>query len=105
MGADKVKADPDDFQRAAEKTGAVRDKVQGILNTLQASISSYGTPWGNDKLGSSFTDGEQGYFAARESLTGNIENVANSFNNFRSGQAQTVVALRKMERANEGSFE
>jgi len=105
MGADKVEADPDDFQKAAEKTGAVRDKVRGILNTLETSISSYGTPWGNDKRGASFTDGEQGYFAARENLTGNIENVANSFNNFRSGQAQTVVALRRMEQANEGNFQ
>ncbi|MFE3442565.1 hypothetical protein ACFXNW_06005 [Nocardia sp. NPDC059180] len=105
MGADKVDVDPDDFRRAAEKTGGVRDKVQGILDGLQTSIASRGTPWGNDKMGASFTDGENGYFAARESLTGNLDNVVNSFNNFRSGQAQTVIALNKMERGNEDSFQ
>ncbi|MFD4405904.1 hypothetical protein ACFWPH_24405 [Nocardia sp. NPDC058499] len=98
-----VEYDEDAFRGAAAKTGAVRDKIQGVVDTLQTSIASRGAPWGTDSLGDTFANGQNGnpgYTTARDNLIEGAENVAGTFDSFHDGQVESADLLRDMEDGN-----
>ncbi|MEU1985389.1 hypothetical protein [Nocardia sp. NPDC019395] len=91
------------FRRAGAKTGAVRDKIQGVIDTLESSIASRGAPWGTDTLGDTFANGQNGnpgYTTARDNLVEGAGNVAGTFGSFHDGQIESADLLRDMEDGN-----
>ena len=95
--ADRVEADAALFRQAALKTGHVRDRVNGVLDTLQTSLAGRGTPWGDDKIGKQFADGPDGYLVALTKLTTGTTNMALTFGNFSDGQIQSADLLQSMD--------
>jgi hypothetical protein len=102
--ADVLKHDADLFEKAALKTGDVRDRVSAVLTTLESTLAGRGAPWGEDKMGHQFSEGPDGYKSAREKMFTNIKNAVTSFGNFSSGQTQTADLLRAMDVRNGDSF-
>ncbi|QBS42951.1 hypothetical protein [Nocardia sp. CS682] len=105
--ADKVQYESELFFKAAKKTGDARDRINGVLNTLQSSINSRGNPWGNDTLGRSFAngaDGSGGYTSSRDNIIMGAQNIAGSLGNFSTGQTKSAKLLEKMERGNRDGF-
>ncbi|MBF6356149.1 hypothetical protein IU449_16645 [Nocardia higoensis] len=88
------------LDKAAQATGEVRDRINGVLSTLAASLAARGEPWGNDKLGKQFAEGDQGYVKSKENLEKSAGNMAISFGNFSKTQTDAARELRKMERGN-----
>lgn len=88
------------LDKAAQKTGEVRDRINAVLTTLSASLAGRGAPWGNDKIGDQFTQGENGYFASRENLTTSAANMATTFDNFSTSQTDAAFHLRTMDLGN-----
>ncbi|MBF6171453.1 hypothetical protein [Nocardia blacklockiae] len=70
MTGRKVRIDPTLQRRAAAKAQHVSDRIADALTTLEASADAKGSPWGNDRYGTQFADGEgnNGYNAARANL-------------------------------------
>lgn len=66
-----VRIDPTGLTDAGKKFTDLETKVGGILNNLMSSINGLGEPWGNDSTGRNFTEGDNGYFAARDGITAN----------------------------------
>jgi len=97
---------PDLLDTAATKTGDVQDRIDTVLNTLQTSLAGRGAPWGNDKLGNQFAngDGNNGYLCQNEALNTGAGNLASTFANFSNSQSTAAGKLRKMEDGNEGQF-
>ncbi|WP_227998526.1 hypothetical protein [Nocardia australiensis] len=103
--SDNLKHDAELFEKAAHKTGYVRDRVNSVLSTLEGSLHGRGKPWGEDKLGDQFFEGDQGYKVSREKLFTNIKNAAASFDNFSNGQTTSAELLRKMDHSNSDGFQ
>lgn len=102
--SDKLRHDADLFEKAAERTSAVRDRVNGVLSALDAALAGRGEPWGNDKLGRQFAEGPDGYKVARTNMTANINTTATNFDNFYTGQTKTAKELRRMDQSNGDGF-
>ncbi|WP_156959404.1 hypothetical protein [Nocardia sp. BMG51109] len=94
-----VELDPDKFRTAAGKTGDVRDRIQGVLDNLSASLDP-GSPWGNDKIGSQFHDGPNGYGASKKNLFENGGNFQTTFGRFSDGQRDAATKLESQDQAN-----
>ncbi|MBF6171418.1 hypothetical protein [Nocardia blacklockiae] len=94
-----VELDPDRFRAAANKTADVRDKIKGVLDTLTASLDP-GTPWGNDKIGAQFYNGENGYGATKKNLYENGGNFQTTFGEFSQGQRDAAEKLKGQDHAN-----
>lgn len=94
---DSVEINPDGLRQAAVEFGVVADITRRILTDLQSDCEGRGEPWGDDKAGREFADGEKGYKANRDStftsLTGlvtvfgdNAVNLRDSANNFEANE-------------------
>ncbi|RDI46125.1 hypothetical protein [Nocardia mexicana] len=94
-----VELDPERFRKASTKTGDVRDKIKDVIDTLKGSLDS-GSPWGNDKIGSQFYDGPNGYGVTRKNLYDNAGNFQTTFGDFSKGQTDAATKLENQDRAN-----
>lgn len=103
--ADGVENDPDMLRKVAQlKTAHVRDRISAVLSTLDASLAGRGRPWGDDKIGRRFYDGENGYGLGREHASTNVKNAATSYDNFQKGQVDSAAMLKTMNLGNAGMF-
>lgn len=102
--SDKLGHDTDLFEKATERTNAIRDRVNSVQSTLEAALEGRGTPWGNDKLGQQFAEGTEGYKVAREQLIANIETTSTNFGHFYTGKTDTAKVLRRMDQSNGDGF-
>ncbi|MFI5715600.1 hypothetical protein [Nocardia sp. NPDC051750] len=100
--ADRVDYNDEAFTAAAERTGGVRDRVNGVIDTLTTSINGRGEPWGNDTLGNSFLNGEanDGYSSGKTNLFASARNVAGTMGSFYDGQVESANYLKDMEDGN-----
>ncbi|MTE11534.1 hypothetical protein [Nocardia aurantiaca] len=91
--------------KASEKTGEVRDGINGVVNTFTAQADSLGTPWGNDSLGNQFANGDQGYLASKKNILEGASNMAGTFANFSQSQKDSADELERTEEANRQGFQ
>ncbi|WP_378737193.1 hypothetical protein [Nocardia brasiliensis] len=103
--APNVENSPDLLRKAAQnKTGHVRDRLNSVLSTLESSLAGRGRPWGDDKIGHRFYNGENGYGTGREHATKNVQNAATSFDNFEKGQVKSAGMLKTMDTGNAAGY-
>ncbi|MGW0183530.1 hypothetical protein [Nocardia sp. NPDC003345] len=99
---DRVDYNDEAFRAAAERTGGVRDRVQGVIDNLELRINGRGQPWGNDSIGQNFANGQNndGYRSGKTNLIDSGENVAASLDSFYQGQIESADYLQDMEDGN-----
>ncbi|GAB2562191.1 hypothetical protein [Nocardia heshunensis] len=91
--------------KASEKTGEVRDGINGVVNTFNGQSDALGTPWGNDSLGNQFANGDQGYLASKDNIVKGATNMAGTFANFSKSQKDSADKLEATEEANRQAFQ
>lgn len=103
--ASKLEVYEDRLRKAGSATGKVRDAIHGVMSTLNSSLAGRGAPWGGDKIGKQFYDGQadDGYKAGRKKLGTSAANMAMSFNNFSTSQYKAATELAKMDKTHEFS--
>ncbi|WP_280239332.1 hypothetical protein [Nocardia abscessus] len=109
MAADHVEVDPHKLRRASELTGELSTKVtataEKLRNTL-AGIESDATtmPWGDDKRGRKFAQGEKGYQAARKNLLDGATSAAQTLDDMSEGQREAADSLTGTDDASGGQL-
>ncbi|WP_228002432.1 hypothetical protein [Nocardia australiensis] len=103
---DKVEVNPELVRQAAGKTAQVQDGIAAALTTLEATLNSLGTPWGDDRYGQQFADGQSndGYRAARANLAKITANLAGSTGHHSETQTRSGRSLADQEQANTDDF-
>ncbi|MBF6327548.1 WXG100 family type VII secretion target [Nocardia transvalensis] len=102
MAATRVEVTPAQLRRAAGDMGELRDRVRGILDTLEKSLATKGAAWGDDSYGSTFADGEQGYVAAHRSLRDGMGKTAETIGSYSTGQYHAADVLELQDIASAG---
>ncbi|GGL23644.1 hypothetical protein [Nocardia jinanensis] len=99
---DRVDYNDEAFRAAAERTGGVRDRINGVIGRLETSINGRGAPWGDDSLGLSFANGQDGngYVPSKKNLIDSANNVAGTMGQFHDGQVESADYLQDMEDGN-----
>ncbi|MFI9506307.1 hypothetical protein [Nocardia sp. NPDC052566] len=78
----------------------VGERVDAILAKLMASAAMRGTPWGTDKPGKQFAEGNQGYITGRSNLFGSLKANAERMQDQAKGLRETAVAFEVTEAEN-----
>lgn len=109
MAAERVEVDPEQLRRASELTGELSTKVTTIAeklrNTLGGIESDAATmPWGDDKRGRKFAEGEKGYQAARNNLLDGATGAARTLHDMSEGQGEAADSLSGTDQASGGQL-
>ncbi|MFI5776866.1 WXG100 family type VII secretion target [Nocardia sp. NPDC051570] len=86
-----VEINPQGLRSAATEFDGAAADAKKLLETLKSAAESKGEPWGDDKSGKKFADGEKGYKKNRdntfESLSGLVGVLTQNANNLRDTAA------------------
>ncbi|WP_194825899.1 hypothetical protein [Nocardia sp. XZ_19_231] len=99
---EKFEYEPLLFRRAADKTGSVRDQVNGVINRLDAAAGARGRCWGDDTLGQNFFNGDadNGYGASKKNTIDSATSFAKNMGTMSKGQLESARLLEQMEQGN-----
>lgn len=99
--ADSVEVDPDALSHAADLTENLAGDIRTVLTDLRARLGGVevgdNQPWGNDKMGHTFTDGAQGYISSRDNLLDGTDGMASVLDEFADGMRQAVESLTTVD--------
>ncbi|WP_024800405.1 WXG100 family type VII secretion target [Nocardia sp. BMG51109] len=93
----EVGVTPSRLRRAAGDMGYLRDRVRGVLDRLEHSLTARGDAWGDDGYGSAFADGEQGYRAAQRNLREQIGAMSATIGSYSTGQYRAADLLERRD--------
>lgn len=103
--ADKMWVEVEKLRTAADKTENVHDRINDVLTTLQAAMSSRGAVWGDDSLGRQFYgDDKQGYKGSSENLLLGAGQIADTMNSFSQAQTKSAAEWVKADQQNAGQY-
>ncbi|MFD3425908.1 hypothetical protein ACFWVM_04455 [Nocardia fluminea] len=96
--AENVEVDPQKLRHASELTAELSTKVTAAADKLRntlAGIESDATtaPWGDDKRGKKFAEGDAGYQAARNNLLDGAAGAAKTLLDMSTGQREAADLL------------
>ena len=74
-----VELNPEGLRVAAGEFDGVADMTKKLLETLKNVSGSEGEPWGDDKAGHKFADGDKGYLANRDGSFTSLSNLVQTF--------------------------
>ncbi|WP_330183408.1 hypothetical protein OHB26_07000 [Nocardia sp. NBC_01503] len=101
---DRLQSYKDLLRTASNKTGAVRDGIDTIIDTLITTTNGRGEPWGNDTMGKGFADGDNGYVKSSGNIIDGARNMSGTFANFSKGQKDALELLTRMDDGNGDQF-
>ncbi|WP_156959403.1 hypothetical protein [Nocardia sp. BMG51109] len=87
--------DPEAFSKAADKTLHVRDRINEVWSTLETATAGRGAPWGDDKLGNEFAEGDKGYKKSKTSMEQGKDAMNKSLVGLAAAQRKTGKDVRK----------
>src|SRR5689334_4911162 len=100
--AEKIGVDVDALTRAADLPEAVSDKGRGGIDTPRDTRTGIqydcpNQPWGNDKSGKKFADGDKGYKATRANMVDGGYGMADALFQFAEGERSAADQFRAAE--------
>lgn len=104
MSDGRLEAYEDLLITASNKTGDVRDGINAVLSAFTTATDARGVCWGNDSLGSQFANGSNGYLASKGNMIEGVRNMAGTFDNFSTSQAQSAAYLSSQDQQNADQF-
>lgn len=95
--SEPVELNPDGLRKAATEFDDVSASTKALLDRLQSSSGAKGAPWGDDKNGKRFAEGDKGYITNRDGMfntlsqlvtvfTDNANNLRDSANTFEQNE-------------------
>ncbi|WP_069161933.1 hypothetical protein [Nocardia altamirensis] len=74
-------------------TKEMRDSVRGILQELCGALDAAGQPWGTDKFGKEFAEGEHGYLRVAATLRGTVDDLSKALSDFTFGITKAAYMM------------
>ena len=71
--ADPLGVTPHDLRATSQHLNDVSGRMKGVLAALRGKLGGEGAAWGDDKIGSQFTQGDAGYLAQLDWVDGSID--------------------------------
>ncbi|RDI44705.1 hypothetical protein [Nocardia mexicana] len=107
--ADNLEVDPEKLRDSARLTEEAANRMKAVVGTLRATLASLESdsanqPWGNDKQGKKFADGDKGYKKARTNLLDGGDGATKALFDFADGQRDAATLLRNQEWSNTDTF-
>ncbi|MBY8855232.1 hypothetical protein K7711_01940 [Nocardia sp. CA2R105] len=95
--SEPVELNPDGLRKAATEFDDVSASTKALLDRLQSASGAKGAPWGDDKNGKRFAEGDKGYITNRDGMfntlsqlvtvfTDNANNLRDSANTFEQNE-------------------
>lgn len=95
--SEPVNINPEGLRNAANQFDAISDTTRQILNRLTSGASAEGEPWGNDKAGKRFSEGEKGYIANRDGTFKSLGQLADLFGQNRDNLKDSAKTFEENE--------
>ncbi|MBB5917403.1 hypothetical protein BJY24_006315 [Nocardia transvalensis] len=107
--AEELKVNPDQLAEAGRSTEEVANRMKTTMARLRDTLAglesdSANQPWGNDKQGKKFADGDKGYKKARTNLLDGGDAFTKTLFDFGHGQQEAATRLREQEHSNTEQF-
>ncbi len=77
--SEPVELNPDGLRKAATEFDEVSATTKSILDKLQSSTAAKGAPWGDDKNGKRFAEGDKGYITNRDGMFHTLSQLVSVF--------------------------
>ncbi|NKY50380.1 hypothetical protein [Nocardia vermiculata] len=100
--ADYIEVDTDALIRAADLPEEVSQRVRAVIDTLNGTLTGIeddatNQPWGNDKSGKKFADGDKGYKTSRQNLIEGGYSMADALHEFGAGERSAAEQFQAAE--------
>lgn len=100
--AENIEVDLDALTKAADVPEEVSRKVREVIDTLHGTLAGIENdatdqPWGNDKFGKKFADGDKGYKATRTNMVEGGYGMADALFEFGQGERTAADQFRAAE--------
>lgn len=100
--ADYIEVDTDALIRAADLPEEVAQRVRAVIDDLNGTLTgiendSANLPWGNDKSGKKFADGDKGYKAIRQNMIEGGYSMADTLHEFGEGERSAAEQFQAAE--------
>ncbi|MGF6880743.1 uncharacterized protein YukE [Nocardia sp. GAS34] len=92
-----VSINPEGLRNAANQFDAISDTTRQILNTLTGGCNAEGEPWGDDKAGKKFSEGDKGYIANRDGTFKNLGQLVDLFGQNRDNLRDSAKTFEQNE--------
>ncbi|MQY19537.1 hypothetical protein [Nocardia macrotermitis] len=77
--AESVELNPEGLRKSATEFEGVSATTKAILDKLQGASAAKGAPWGDDKNGKKFAEGEKGYITNRDGMFNTLSQLVTVF--------------------------
>ncbi|RDI55321.1 type VII secretion target [Nocardia mexicana] len=98
MSKKPIEVEPDGLRRSANEFDEVADRAEKLLETLQAASAGQGEPWGGDKIGEKFADGEKGFKSNRDNTFASLGKIVDVFHDNAKNLRDTARIYEENER-------
>jgi uncharacterized protein YukE len=71
--ADPLSVNPDDLRKSGGNLADVSARFKQVLTSLRDDLAALGSPWGDDKTGRQFANGDSGYLAQKDWVSDSID--------------------------------
>lgn len=71
--ADSLGVNLDDLRKASNDLADVSARFKQVFTSLTNNLAALGSPWGDDKTGDQFAEGDSGYLAQKDWVSGSID--------------------------------
>lgn len=90
---------PDDLRATSAHLAYVSGRMKDVHSELRDMLSAEGEAWGNDKIGSRFASGGQGYRAQSDWVDGSIDAKTGLLDYYADGLKLVADALEQQDSA------
>lgn len=90
---------PEGLRSTSDHLADVSARMKGVLSSLNGKLSGEGAAWGDDKIGSEFADGGDGYLAQLEWVDGSVDAKTDLLDAYSQGLRTAADTLESQDQA------
>ena len=90
---------PEGLRSTSDHLADVSARMKGVLSSLNGKLSGEGAAWGDDKIGSEFANGGDGYLAQLEWVDGSVDAKTDLLDAYSQGLRTAADTLESQDQA------
>ncbi|MFI6870183.1 type VII secretion target [Nocardia sp. NPDC050406] len=102
--AEKIVVDPQHLRTAATTADEIRDRLSALAADARLAAAAGSAAWGDDKFGSKFADGAEGFAEGSGNMATSADTMATTFGKLAEGLITTANVVQATEQTNRDGF-